>query len=329
MSILVTGGGGFVGLSIIEAGLKQGRRVALVSDRSVPAPIVAALKRLPGQLSVHRADVRDAPAVRLLLEQEKPAFLFPFAALTPSPQTEEAEPEKVIDVNLTGFLVQLRAARDAGVRRVIVPASGGVYGESAYEYEWLDEASTPCRPNSIYGMTKFAVETAALRLAALWKMNVVVARIGGVFGPWERQTGAREMFGPHYRMLKLAMAGEDIILPHRFPATSSIYSRDLASALLHLAQLDGRAHDVFNVCSGRDWADDLPHWAERLCRINPRLNWRRAQDDEPSNIVVTDPRDRGKLDISRLKQSGWSPSFLGNSAYDDYADWLRDHADCV
>lgn len=327
MPIVVTGGAGFVGLSTIEAALRIEEEVALVSDRPVPKAVLDTLRRLPGCLHIHQADVRDAEAMKSILDLHRPDVLFPLAALTPSPHTEDTHPDAVIDVNLMGFVTQMRAARDAGVRRVIVPASGGVYGDSAYDFEWLDE-TTPCRPNSIYGTTKYAVETTGLRLGALWGIETVAARIGGVFGAWERQTGSREMFGPHYRMLRLAMAGEDIVLPATFPATSSIYSRDLAEGLLHLARLSTPKHSVYNVCTGRNWADDLPHWAEALCILYPGVSWRRADVGERSNITITDSRDRGRLDNSRLTESGWLPAYLGAEAYADYARWLSENPGC-
>lgn len=328
MMIVISGGGGFVGLSVAEAALVREEEVILISDRALPTPVQAALERLPGRLRVEIADVRDGEAMSSIMSRGKVDALFPFAALTPSAQTESERPEAVIDVNLFGFITQLRAARDHGVGRVIVPSSGGVYGESSYTLPWLDEETTPCRPNSIYGVTKFAVEATGLRLGDLWQMDTLAVRIGGVFGPWERQTGAREMFGPHYRMLRLAMAGEDITLPARWPATSSIYSRDLAAALLHVAQLPAPAHRVYNLCTGRDWSDDLPDWADMLCNLYPGVAWRRANADEPGNLVVTDPRDRGRLVTARLGAEDWSPSFLGRAAYTDYADWTREHAGC-
>lgn len=327
MSIIITGGAGFVGLNIVEAALRQEEEVALVSDRAVPKAVLAAMRQLPGRLHIHQADIRDAAAMQSILDLHRPDVLFPMAALTPSPRTEDAHPETVIDVNLIGFVTQMRAARNAGVQRIIVPSSGGVYGDSAYDFEWLDE-STPCRPNSIYGTTKYALETIGLRLGALWDVETVAARIGGVFGAWERQTGAREMFGPHYRMLRLAIAGEDIVLPAAFPATSSIYSRDLATGLLHLARLSAPKHAVYNVCTGRNWANDLPRWAETLCALYPGLSWHQAAPEEASNITIIDSRDRGRLNNSRLIESGWSPVYMGADAYADYARWISEHPAC-
>lgn len=327
MAIIVTGGGGFVGLNIVEAALRAGDEVILVTDRMPADPILAGLQEIGGKLRIETADVRDLEAMRRIFALAPVDVLFPFAALTPSVETEGEAPEKVIDVNLMGFIAQLRAAREVGVGRVIIPSSGGVYGSSTYENTLLSEA-TPCRPNSIYGTTKYAVETAGLHLSELWGLDAIAARIGGVFGPWERQTGAREMFGPHHRMLRLAAAGEDIILPAHFPATSSIYSRDLAAGLLHLARMSQPGHRVYNVCSGRNWAEDLPRWAETLCGLFPGIRWRQAKAGEATNITVTDPRDRGLMDPGRLMESGWKPVWLGTPAYEDYADWIKSCPQC-
>ncbi len=192
MTVLISGGTGFVGLNLAEALLRRGDRVVLFALDAPPAPALRHFATLPGELVLERGDVLDTDAFTACLQRHRVDRLFPFAAVTSGPDREFETPETVIQVNLLGFVSQMRAARAAGVRRVVAPSSGAIYGESAYGPGPLTEAGTPPVPITIYGVTKYAVERSALRLGALWEIDTVVARIGAVFGPWERDTGLRD-----------------------------------------------------------------------------------------------------------------------------------------
>ena len=237
MSVMVTGGTGFVGLNLVEALLARGEAVVVVALDDVPAPALRGFAGLPGRLAVERMDVRDQAGLVGLMRRHGVDRLFPFAAITSGPEREAEAPELVIEVNLLGFVAQLRAAREAGVRRVIAPSSAAVYGESFYAHARLDEARTPAVPVGVYGVTKYAVERTALRLGALWGVEVIAARIGSVFGPWERDTGLRDMIGPHWHLARMAQEGREAVLPAVIPAYTWVYSRDVAAGLLHLLDM--------------------------------------------------------------------------------------------
>lgn len=325
MTIAVTGGGGFVGLNIVEAALGRGEDVVLISDKPVPENAQRAFASLPGRLQIHIADVRDGAAFQRILAAYRPDALFPFAAITPGLEREKAAPESVVEINVLALMSQIRAARDEGVRKIVAPASGAVYGESTYKFARLTEDETPCVPNTIYGATKCAAETVALRLGEIWDLDIKVARIGGVFGPWEHESGARETFGPFFRMLSHAMAGREIVLSEKIPSACAIYSRDLANALLWLAALEPGGRRVFNISSERNWIKDLPNWADRLVAMFGGPAWRRSVDFSAVNVRTLDDRDRGVLDVTRLSETGWTPQFPGDAALDNFEQWVRQH----
>ena len=320
---MVTGGTGFVGLNLVEALLARGEHVVVVALDDIPEPARNTFATLPGRLAVERADVRDGAALAALMRRHGVDRLFPFAAITSGPEREAEAPEAVIEVNLLGFIAQLRAARDAGVRRVIAPSSAAVYGESFYTHARLDETNTPPIPVGIYGVTKYAVERTGLRLGALWGLDVIAARIGSVFGPWERDTGLRDMIGPHWHLARIARDGGEAVLPETIPPYTWVYSRDIAAGLLHLLDMQAPPHPVFNLCSGQPWGDVITDWAERLRADHPGFRWRRSADPAAVNVRFTESRPRGAMDISRAAATGWTPRFAPPAAYEDYAMWLR------
>lgn len=329
MAVLVSGGTGFVGLNLVEALLARGEHVVVAALDDVPAAARRAFAGLPGRLVAERCDVRDAAGFAALLKRHAVDRLFPFAAITSGPAREAEMPERVIEVNLLGFLAQLRAARDAGVRRVIAPASASVYGESFYSHALLDEATTPCVPTGVYGTTKYAIERTGLRLGELWGMDVIAARIGSVFGPWERDTGLRDLIGPHHALARLAVARQQAVLPAEIPAYTWVYGRDVAAGLLHLLDMAAHAERSFNICSGVPWGEVITRWAATLTERFPGFTWRQSANPAEVNVRFTDLRPRGRMDIARITGTGWQPRFAPAAAYADYADWLAAHPDAL
>ncbi len=324
MSVLISGGTGFVGLNLAEALLARGEHVVVAALDDVPASAQRVFARLPGKLTAVRADVRDVAGFTELLRRYEVDRLFPFAAITSGPEREREMPERVVEVNLLGFMGQMRAARDAGVRRVIAPASASVYGESFYSHASLTEAETPCVPTGVYGVTKYAVERTALRLGDLWGIDVIAARIGAVFGPWERDTGLRDMIGPHWGLAKHARDGRTAVLPAEIPAFTWVYSRDVAAGLLHLLDMESPPHRVFNVCSGVPWGPVITQWADRLGG-----GWRQSADPAEVNVRFSELRARGAMSVARIGATGWAPRFLAEAAYADYAAWLAENPDAL
>jgi UDP-glucuronate 4-epimerase len=326
MAVMVTGGTGFVGLNLVEALLARGEDVVAVARDGLPEAAAAAFAALPGRLHTVVADIRDIPAMTGLMRAHRVDRLFPFAAITSAAARETEDPASVIEVNLLGLIGQLQAARDAGVGRIVVPASGAVYGESFWNHALLHEATTPCVPTGIYGVTKYAAERSALRLAALWRLDIVVARIGSVFGPWEHDTGLRDLLTPHWALARAALAREAAVLPAELPDYAWIYARDISSALLHLLALPEPRHRVFNVCSGQNWGAVMLDFAARLQHRFPGFTWRQSADPAEVTIPLTEHRPRGRMDIARIAATGWQPRFGPEAAYDDYTAWVAAYA---
>jgi UDP-glucuronate 4-epimerase len=325
MAVLISGGTGFVGLNVAELLLARGEHVVLAAMDRPPASAVRAFAKLPGRLDAEICDVLDGPAFAGLIRRHAVDRLFPLAAITAGPERERSVPERVLEVNVLGLVAQLRAGRDAGIGRVVVPSSAGVYGESFYDAGPLVEDKTACQPTSLYGISKYAAERSALRLGKLWDMDVVAARIGAVFGPWERDTGVRDMLGAHWQLARCARNGGAAVLPSDIPACSWIYARDAAAALVHLLDRPGLTGQVFNVCSGVDWGPAILRWCERLRKTFPDFSFRQAVHPEQPDIRLVDTRPRTVMDITRIAATGWSPRFMPEDAYRDYAAWLEQH----
>jgi UDP-glucuronate 4-epimerase len=329
MTIMVTGGTGFVGLALTEALLARGEHVVVFALDDPPPAARRVFAALPGRLTAITGSVTDGAALTSAMQAHGVDRLFPFAAITAGTARERETPELILQVNLLGFVTQLRAARDAGVRRVIAPSSAASYGESFYDHALLDETSTPCVPAGLSGVTKYAVERTALKLGAGWGLDVIAARIGSVFGPWERDTGLRDMLGPHWQLARAAVQGGHAVLPAEIPPYTWVYSRDIASGLIHLLDMNEPPLRLFNVCSGRDWGPRITAWCDVLAGRFPRFSWSQSANPAEQTIRFSETRRRGRMDISRIAATGWAPRFGPDEAYADYLAWITGNVDAV
>ena len=123
---LVTGGAGFIGSALVRGLLAQGAdRVAVVDNLLTGHE--RNLDEVRGSVDFHRVDIRDYDALRKAFEGVEVVF---HEAAIPSVPRSIHEPVPSHEVNIDGTFNVLRAAKEAGVRRVIYAASSSAYGDS-------------------------------------------------------------------------------------------------------------------------------------------------------------------------------------------------------
>ncbi|MGE0798842.1 MAG: NAD-dependent epimerase/dehydratase family protein [Lautropia sp.] len=288
MTILITGAGGFIGLNLAEQLLARGDDVVAVTLDPLPAAAVAAFARLPGHLTTRAVDVRDAVRVAEVVAAHRPRALLHAAALTPGPAAAPERATAVIDVNVGGTAAVLRAARAAGVGRVILTSSTAVLGDAPFGSEPVTEATAPA-PLSLYGFSKLAAERLAVQARTADGLDVIRVRLTAIFGPWEHDTGVRDTLSPPLQIAAAAAAGTPTTIAAG-GARDWTYAGDIARALLALLDAERPAHDLYQLGVGEIWHP------RRLCAaLAPRFpgwSWREAAADEAPTIAYHDALDR-------------------------------------
>ncbi len=330
MAILVTGASGYVGINVVEALLAAGREVIAFDAAPLHPAAGAVLAALPGTLRPVEGDVLDAGALDRALAAAPVSAIIHTAAVTSGPAREASTPQRVFEVNVQGTIGVLEAARRAAVSRVVITSSGAVYGESLYRPGTMDEGSTPVLPLTLYATSKYAAERAARRLAELWQLRVVCARLGTLIGPWERDGashvhGVRDNFGPHSQLACIALAGGEALLPAQEASRDWVYSADVGRTLAALADAPDLPHTVYNLSAGIDWSGDIGQWCAVLAARFPRFRWRTAAVGETPTVHYTDLA-RSLMAVDRLHAD------LGLAAQRDraqihrrFADWVAGH----
>jgi UDP-glucose 4-epimerase len=180
--LLVTGGAGFIGSHIVRALVSAGAMVRVLDDFSSGRE--ENLEELaPGALGsgaeveLLRGDVADPETCARACDGVD--GVFHEAAVVSVPRSIE-EPERTWEVNSTGTLNLLEAARKAGANRFVFAASSAAYGES----EALPKVETmPVDPRSPYAASKVSGESLLAAYGASYGMQTVSLRYFNVFGP--------------------------------------------------------------------------------------------------------------------------------------------------
>ncbi len=317
MSALIYGGSGFIGLNLAEHLLAKGQDVAIFDRRAPDAAAMAAFGALPGKLTVIEGDVTDSAAAKAAMRRGVDA-VFLGAAITAGPEREARDAATILAVNLGAQAPVLEAARDAGVRRVINLSSAAAYGRAGERFNLLDE-TTPVDPVGLYAITKWTSERVGARLASLWGLDLVSARLSGVFGPWEHETDVRDTPSPHAQVVRLLKRGEAAILP-RAGIRDWTYAVDIAEGLARLAAAAALAQPVYNLSAGV--TSTVLEWGQLMAKLLGQGQCRLAEAGETPTVSLHGPADRAPMSTAAMaRDTGWQARFGMEDAARHLAGW--------
>lgn len=143
-SFLVTGGAGFIGSNIAETLVSKGIPVRILDNFSSGKPENLDLG-YPDFMEVHRGDVRNLEDCRKAVNGV--SYVFHHAAMVSVPESVR-DPRLVQEVNVSGTLNMLLAAREAKIKRFILASSSAVYGD---ERELFPAMTAACRKGNSCG----------------------------------------------------------------------------------------------------------------------------------------------------------------------------------
>ncbi len=183
---LVTGGAGFIGSHLVERLLSLGQEVRVLDNLATghKANLDEASAVAPERFEFLEGDIRDRAACRAACQGVD--VVLHQAALGSVPRSIH-DPATSHDVNVTGFLNVLDAARDSGVKRVVYASSSAVYGDHPGLPKVEDATGRPLSP---YASTKAADELYAHAYANAYGLETVGLRYFNVFGPRQDPNGA-------------------------------------------------------------------------------------------------------------------------------------------
>ena len=301
MSVLVTGGAGYIGSVTVERLVVEGRRVVVLDDLSKGHREAV----MPG-VPLLQGDVGDVEVVKGIVAEHGVDSVIHFAAKSLVAESME-RPGEYYDANVVRGARLLDALVDRGVTKFVFSSSAGVYGEP--ESIPISEGHRT-RPVNVYGETKLAFE----RILELYGER---AGLRSISLRYFNAAGASERFGedhdPETHLIPIALEvaqgkrdeltvfGDDYDTPDGTCIRDYIDVRDLADAhILALEALDAGRSGVYNLGNGEGWSVlNVLDAVERVTGKRVRRAVGARREGDPARLVASSSKAE--------KELGWRP----------------------
>ena len=193
-TILITGGAGFIGSNLTEYFLAKGYKVVVLDNFATGHRHNLAAVAAHPQFKLIEGDIRNINDCVLAVEGVD--YVLHQAALGSVPRSI-GDPVTTNDVNVSGFLNMLVAARDAKVKRFVYAASSSTYGDSQGLPKVEEVIGKPLSP---YAITKYVNELYAEIFGKAYGLETIGLRYFNVFGRKQDPKGAYAAVIPKFVM---------------------------------------------------------------------------------------------------------------------------------
>jgi len=187
--ILITGGAGFIGSSLIKKLVKKPLSLVVIDNLSTGLK-----ENIPSQVKFYKKDIRNKKEIINIFQKEKPSYIVHLAAQT-SVNKSLTSPSNDAKINLIGTINLLEAARQFQISKFIFISSAAVYGNQ--NHFPVKENFRP-NPNNPYGCAKESAENYIFLFNKLYNLPFIILRLSNVYGPYKiskkREGGVIDIF---------------------------------------------------------------------------------------------------------------------------------------
>jgi len=314
-TILITGGAGFIGSNLTEYFLGLGHKVICLDNFSTGHRYNLKDFLNNPDFKLIEGDIRNLPDCNLALEEVD--YVLHQAALGSVPRSIK-DPITTNDVNVSGFLNMLTAARDAKVKRFVYAASSSTYGDSQGLPKVEDVIGKPLSP---YAITKYVNELYAEIFSKTYGLETIGLRYFNVFGRKQDPNGAYAAVIPKF--VKQFMNHESPIING-----DGNYSRDFTyienviqmNELAMTCQNPEAINTVYNTAFGdRNTLNDLVRYLkEYLSDFDPKIK------DVPvvygENRVGDIPHSLASIEKAK-RNLGYNPKYSLQDGLKEAVEW--------
>jgi len=252
MTVLVTGGGGFIGSNLVDALVKAGHRVISVDNKSANA---SGYYKNTNSI-IYNSDINCDAFLSELFGSHEIDTVFHLAA-DARIQYAIKYPMKVFDNNFTGTVRLLSFCKEYGVKRFIFSSTSSIYGLKNNP-PLTEDMPADCL--TAYAISKHAAEEACTMYYKLYGLETVVLRYFNVYGPREPDKGEYSTLIKRFRMQR--DAGENMTIvgdggqTRDFTHVDDVVRANIlaAKSILPAASYNEVFGGVFNIGSGNSYS---------------------------------------------------------------------------
>ena len=301
MSILVTGGAGYIGSHVVRLLLERGQQVVVIDDLS------SGLSARIGSAKLVQIDLAAETATENLVQLIKEESIDAVIHLAARKQVGESvtKPEWYFEQNIGGMAHLLEAMRQTKVERLVFSSSAATYGMPDVE---LVNEDFDCKPINPYGQTKLIGEWMTANAARAWGLRAANLRYFNVAGagwPDLADTATMNLVPIVFAALDAQKTpivfGDDYETKDGTCVRDYVHVLDLADA--HLTALDylkrdQRNHSTFNVGTGKGASVfEVMNEIRRATKIDFEIDVQPRRPGDPPYLCA---------DVSRIKNElGW------------------------
>jgi len=304
--VLVTGGAGFIGSTLVRQLLERGYKVTVLDNLSI-----GAIENLPdgdGSLKVIAGDVRDFEMISAVIQGHD--YVLHLAAQAFIPMSYDL-PVKCASVNALGSLNVFKACLDHDIKRIVHVSSSEVYGPSRYTP--MDERH-PTNPVSTYAVAKLAADLWAQTMAFEHKLPVVILRPFNTYG--FRDTLPR--FIPE--VIRQCLKEPAIKVGNLDSSRDYTFVADTARAMILAMECDGVEREIINFGTGKS-----PKMSEILEIILERINYEKEVIQDTSRLRPHDVNNLTADATKAQKLLGWKPEVELEEGIRMTIDWYMNN----